>query len=327
MGSSRPALPLALPLVSLERATGMQPEGTPSSENVEPKQRFVKPGDDGEVVGARKALDEYAKTPGGIATLRQMRSLSHGTPKVSHGRQKVTDGLIVKGSWLDWVFEQGAKQALLIADESTDIRGPIALLQSKAGVIAGTAHLVDCIGPLDVEAFEALQAKHEIRLKTAKGNLPHRETYAYVVEDSRQRPFEFYAHPGGGAVKWVPLSGGTEPVSFSPPGRTVEFSRGQTKSITSGAQQASIRVYREDAHQFDRGELFVGDFRDGARLVLRATQPTEVCKLKQVTDRIMLAAGYETRKEMMEALQKHYPDLTEASEVGVLHFEMLTPKT
>ncbi|MEM6274253.1 MAG: hypothetical protein AAF735_03335 [Myxococcota bacterium] len=325
MGSSRSELPLALPLVSLERATGMRPEGAPSSEIIEPKQRFVKPGDDAEVVGARKALDEYAKTSGGMATLRQMRTLSQGTPTVSHGRQKITDGLIVKGSWLDWVFEQGAKQALLIADESTDIRGPIALLQSKAGLIAGTAHLVDCIGPLDVEAFEKLQAKHEIRLKTAKGDLPHRETYAYVVENSRQRPFEFYEHPGGGAVKWVPLTDGTQPVPFSPPSRTVEFSRGQTKSIASGAQQASIRVYREEAHRFDRGELFAGDFLDGARLVLRATQPTEVCKLRKVSDEAMRAAGYETREEMLEDLKRHYPKLTEDGRVGVMHFEMLTP--
>lgn len=89
-----------------------------------------------------------------------------------------------------------------IRGSATKRRGPIALVQSKSGLVVGTAELVDVVGPLSLDELRRASR----RTGFTPDGLPYRTTYAWVLRNARRlrKPVR-YAHPAG-AVIWVKLA-------------------------------------------------------------------------------------------------------------------------
>jgi hypothetical protein len=91
-----------------------------------------------------------------------------------------------------------------IRGSATKRRGGIALVQSKSGLVVGTAELVDVRGPLSLSELRAASRRSQFR----PSKLPYPSTFAWVVRSARRlRTPVPYKHPPG-AVIWVKLTPG-----------------------------------------------------------------------------------------------------------------------
>jgi hypothetical protein len=89
-----------------------------------------------------------------------------------------------------------------IRGSATKRRGRIALIQSKSGLVVGTAELVDVRGPLSLGELRAASRRSQFR----PSELLYPSTFAWVLRGARRlrKPVP-YDHPSG-AVIWVKLS-------------------------------------------------------------------------------------------------------------------------
>jgi len=113
-------------------------------------------------------------------------------------------GLIVKPYWLDKI--RGSSKAWEIRGSPTQKRGRICLIGSGTGLVSGSVHLVDVVGPLSAKAFSKGRRRHRNTLWTPENGLPHTNTWAWVLE-APQRSAEPvpYKYPAA-AVIWVDLT-------------------------------------------------------------------------------------------------------------------------
>ncbi len=124
----------------------------------------------------------------------------------------LTHGLIIRQPWLDRILE--GQKTWEIRGTNTQIRGPIALIQSGLGRIVGLVHLVD-VQRLSAEAFHAGVAHHTIT-DWAQHSLPYPTCYAWVLAHPIRLPQSIaYTHPRG-AVRWVRFR---PPLAVAPPSK------------------------------------------------------------------------------------------------------------
>lgn len=114
------------------------------------------------------------------------------------------DALVIKGHWLDKIFDENDPKDWEIRGCRTNKRGKIFLAQSGTGMIMGETNLVDCI-ELDLVDFKTGEIHHKIHEGFHHGKLPYTNTYAWVFKDSVRydKPIP-YDHPQG-AVIWVKI--------------------------------------------------------------------------------------------------------------------------
>ena len=110
------------------------------------------------------------------------------------------DGLIIKKEWLDLILDgkkdSGEKKTLEVRSSPNKKSGPIALIESRSGMVKETC----TIGPsfyMSDETFKELKDKHFVEKSFYKKN------YAWPLSDAKrlEKPVP-YIHPQG-AVKWV----------------------------------------------------------------------------------------------------------------------------
>jgi hypothetical protein len=111
--------------------------------------------------------------------------------------------LIIRPEPLEKIF-RGTK-TWEIRSRSTTIRGPIALIASKSGLVVGTCELVDVKGPLRYSEIRdnarTWGGKAEDVLRA-----DHLQFYAWVLRKARRlRTPVPYRHPAG-AIIWVKLT-------------------------------------------------------------------------------------------------------------------------
>lgn len=113
------------------------------------------------------------------------------------------NGLIIRSPYVDWIL--AGKKTWEIRGRRTLARGKIALIRGGSGLVVGTCHLTDVVGPLTLRELRKntrrlAEPKSEIR------SLPYKTTYAWVLKNVRRfrRPRR-YKHPSG-AVIWVRLN-------------------------------------------------------------------------------------------------------------------------
>ena len=108
------------------------------------------------------------------------------------------DGLIVKGFWLNKIFDEG--KCWEIRGSRTSKRGLIQLIESGSGEIKGETNLTDCI-KMTKELYEQNREKHQIPEEYE--GLPYKQPYAWIFKDTdrHEKPIP-YKHPQG-AVIWV----------------------------------------------------------------------------------------------------------------------------
>ena len=111
-------------------------------------------------------------------------------------------GLVIRSPWVEMIL--AGKKIWEIRGRNTHVRGKIALIRGGSGLIVGTCHLTDVVGPLTRKEFLRNRRKAGLS-KVEAGSLPYPETYAWVLKKAQKykspRP---YKHPSG-AIVWVRL--------------------------------------------------------------------------------------------------------------------------
>lgn len=107
-------------------------------------------------------------------------------------------GLIIKDPWITKILN--GEKTWEIRGSKTKIRGTVALIKSKTGMIFGTVDIVDCI-PLTMYNFSANKEKHHVEY----AEIDYKTPYAWVLENPKyHHEIMPYSHPRG-AVIWVNL--------------------------------------------------------------------------------------------------------------------------
>jgi hypothetical protein len=110
-----------------------------------------------------------------------------------------TRGLIIMEEPLNKIL-CGRKTAE-IRSRRTNIRGPVALIQSGSGMVVGTCCIIDSIGPMTLKERRAIARRAGYRL----GSIPAPGSHAWILKDARRlKKAVPYTHPNG-AIIWVKL--------------------------------------------------------------------------------------------------------------------------
>ena len=115
--------------------------------------------------------------------------------------------LLIRHPHIDKILN--GKKCWEIRGSRTSVNGQGGLIASGSGTVVGACDLVDCVGPLTAEQFRK-NAKKAGMLPSEAELGWYRQTYAWVLENSRmlKRPVP-YQHPSG-AVIWVRLDAKVE---------------------------------------------------------------------------------------------------------------------
>lgn len=121
---------------------------------------------------------------------------SNGDESQSHG---ITHGLQIRKEWLDQIL--AGTKTWEVRGSTTSRRGPIALIQSKSGLVVGTCDVVEAKGPLSLSELQESASLTGFR----PDELYYQNTYAWVLRNARRlsNPISF-RHPQG-AVIWIKL--------------------------------------------------------------------------------------------------------------------------
>jgi hypothetical protein len=103
------------------------------------------------------------------------------------------------------------------------------------------------------------------------------------------------------------------------------FGEGLLGPTLEGDKRFTVRKYRAEAHDFEKGEIVLGKFKDGFDILLEINEDTTVgpfvnlrspkCNLKQ--------AGYYFDNEYFDELKSYYPDLSWADTGAIVFFQVL----
>ncbi|WP_165943669.1 ASCH domain-containing protein [Roseicella aquatilis] len=105
--------------------------------------------------------------------------------------------------WISMILS-GAK-TWEMRSRPTSLRGRIALIRKRSGLVVGTAELVDCLAPLDADAMAATADRHGIDPGWQPDALAAGWVIPWVLRDARALAAPVpYRHPLG-AVGWVVL--------------------------------------------------------------------------------------------------------------------------
>lgn len=104
------------------------------------------------------------------------------------------------------------------------------------------------------------------------------------------------------------------------------FGEGLMSPSLDGSKRYTVRKYRLEAHDFKKGEVVIGNFKDGLDILLRITD--DVIKapfkdLKRSKGEAERKGGYYFDQKYFDDLKKYYPDLTWETTGAVVYFEVL----
>lgn len=142
-------------------------------------------------------------------------------------------GLVIRSPWIDLILS--GEKTWEMRSRATSIRGRIALIKARSGLVYGTAVLTDCLPPLSDRQMREAIPNHRIPADEIDEAIANGWTTPWVLGDVQPfaKPIP-YEHPSG-AVTWVDLGdllGGTATSKASTqPRRALE----STRSYASGA--------------------------------------------------------------------------------------------
>lgn len=117
---------------------------------------------------------------------------------------KECDALIIKGKWLEKIFDENDPKDWEIRGSRTEKRGKILLIESGTGMIVGQTEITGCM-ELDAVDFIHNEKHHKIPNDMHNNKLPYPSTFAWQISGSKRykEPIP-YGHPRG-AVIWVKI--------------------------------------------------------------------------------------------------------------------------
>jgi ASCH domain-containing protein len=102
-------------------------------------------------------------------------------------------GLVIKSPWIDPILS--GDKTWEIRGRNTAIRGSIALIKSKSGMVVGTCDVVDCIGPLSLDELRSNYQRHSIALECSMNLLIPRPSHGcWQIRSASIRRFHIAIH-------------------------------------------------------------------------------------------------------------------------------------
>jgi len=102
------------------------------------------------------------------------------------------------------------------------------------------------------------------------------------------------------------------------------FGEGLMSPTISGDKLITLRRYRKDAHDFLKGEIVRGIFKDGLTILLRITADTEVKPFDELTDGEARQDGFADAAAAFEGLKTYYPDLKRSDLAATIRYEVFS---
>ena len=101
------------------------------------------------------------------------------------------------------------------------------------------------------------------------------------------------------------------------------FGEGLMGPTLSGNKQITLRKYRVGSHDFKNGEIIIGEFKDGANILLQITADTETKPFSDLTDLEAQQDGFQSAEDAFNGLKDYYPDLKKTDVSATIRYEVL----
>ncbi len=107
--------------------------------------------------------------------------------------------------------------------------------------------------------------------------------------------------------------------------RELIFGEGLMAPIFSGDKTFTVRKFRLGAHDFKKGEIIIGKFKDGLNVLLQITKDSKITLFKRLLNskRDLENDGYWFNGEYFNGLKNYYPDLTWEDMGAIVFHEVL----
>lgn len=88
------------------------------------------------------------------------------------------------------------------------------------------------------------------------------------------------------------------------------FTEGLLGNYISGGAVWTFRKYSPTSHEFTKGQIIEGHFKDGIMLLLEVLEDTRLKPFRDISKDEYEAWGATSLEDMMEQMRNHYTDLT-----------------
>ncbi len=103
------------------------------------------------------------------------------------------------------------------------------------------------------------------------------------------------------------------------------FGTGLMAPTLDGSKRFTVRCFRPEAHRFKKGDLVIGEFKDGFNILLTITADTIIAPFKELKRSKRWAnknGGHHFNAEYFQSLKKYYPHITWKTIGAVVQFEV-----
>lgn len=90
----------------------------------------------------------------------------------------------------------------------------------------------------------------------------------------------------------------------------------------TGDKQITLRRYRAGSHDFVKGEVIRGEFKDGLNILLQITADTEKKSFSDLTDEEARADGFKDAEAAFNGLKDYYPDLQKSDLLATIRYKI-----
>ncbi|KKT60250.1 hypothetical protein A3G55_02445 [Candidatus Giovannonibacteria bacterium RIFCSPLOWO2_12_FULL_44_25] len=101
------------------------------------------------------------------------------------------------------------------------------------------------------------------------------------------------------------------------------FGEGLMFPTLTGEKQITLRKYRAGSHDFVKGEVIRGEFKDGLNVLLQITADTEKKPFNELTDAEAQADGFNNAEDAFNGLKDYYPDLQKTDLLATIRYEIV----
>ncbi len=100
------------------------------------------------------------------------------------------------------------------------------------------------------------------------------------------------------------------------------FGEGLMGPTIAGDKKITLRKYRAGAHDFTKGLLILGIFKDGLNIVLCITKDTEKKPFSKMTYEEARLDGFADVEDAFNNLRDYYPDLKKTDILATIRYEV-----
>ena len=100
------------------------------------------------------------------------------------------------------------------------------------------------------------------------------------------------------------------------------FAEGLIGNYISGEAVWTFRKYRPKSHEFTKGQIIEGYFKDGMMLLLEVLEDTRLKPFRDIAKEEYEAWGAVSHEDMMRQMRNHYVGLTVDDTAALVHVRL-----